>query len=162
MTLLLRRPADWWLSSTSGPSAEGILFFAGGHQDSTWIVLGLRAGRLGCGSLPGVERVTSSGPVISHGSWQTVSGAPALACPGPRAAHVHSLNGQQARPQQGAAPAGSLYPDGRRYLIAEAELGSHCRDGSPSSETSSTGATWLCLETLFVTAFMGGGSGPLD
>lgn len=59
-----------------------------------------------------------------------------------------------------AAPAGSLYPDGR-YLIAEAELGSHCRDGSPQW-TSSTGATWLCLETLLFVTTMGGGSGPLD
>ena len=54
---------------------EGILFFAGGHQDSTWIVLGLRAGRLELQlRYQGVGRVTSSGPVINHGSWQTVSG----------------------------------------------------------------------------------------
>ncbi|XP_010829835.1 PREDICTED: growth arrest-specific protein 6 [Bison bison bison] len=57
---------------------EGILFFAGGHRDSTWIVLGLRAGRLELQlRYQGVGRVTSSGPVINHGSWQTVSGAPA-------------------------------------------------------------------------------------
>ncbi|KAJ1077458.1 hypothetical protein K5549_019982, partial [Capra hircus] len=53
---------------------EGILFFAGGHQDSTWIVLGLRAGRLELQlRYQGVGRVTSSGPVINHGSWQTIS-----------------------------------------------------------------------------------------
>ncbi|XP_008048702.1 growth arrest-specific protein 6 [Carlito syrichta] len=53
---------------------EGILFFAGGHRDSTWIVLALRAGRLELQLLfNGVGRVTSSGPVINHGMWQTVS-----------------------------------------------------------------------------------------
>lgn len=53
---------------------EGVLFFAGGHQDSTWIVLGLRAGRLELQlRYHGVGRVTSSGPVINHGTWQTVS-----------------------------------------------------------------------------------------
>lgn len=53
---------------------EGVLFFAGGHQDSAWIVLGLRAGRLELQlRYLGVGRVTSSGPVINHGMWQTVS-----------------------------------------------------------------------------------------
>lgn len=53
---------------------EGILFFAGGHRDSTWIVLGLRAGRLELQlRYHGVGRVTSSGPVINHGLWQTIS-----------------------------------------------------------------------------------------
>nr|XP_006218248.1 growth arrest-specific protein 6 isoform X2 [Vicugna pacos] len=53
---------------------EGVLFFAGGHQDSTWIVLGLRAGRLELQlRYQGVGRVTSSGPVINHGMWQTIS-----------------------------------------------------------------------------------------
>ncbi|XP_067569119.1 growth arrest-specific protein 6 isoform X2 [Pseudorca crassidens] len=53
---------------------EGVLFFAGGHRDSTWIVLGLRAGRLELQlRYQGVGRVTSSGPVINHGSWQTIS-----------------------------------------------------------------------------------------
>ena len=62
---------------------EGVLFFAGGHRDSTWIVLGLRAGRLELQlRYQGVGRVTSSGPIINHGSWQTVSVAPA-ALPGP-------------------------------------------------------------------------------
>ncbi|XP_043439555.1 growth arrest-specific protein 6 isoform X1 [Prionailurus bengalensis] len=53
---------------------EGVLFFAGGHQDSAWIVLGLRAGRLELQlRYGGVGRVTSSGPVINHGTWQTIS-----------------------------------------------------------------------------------------
>ncbi|XP_047576463.1 growth arrest-specific protein 6 isoform X3 [Lutra lutra] len=53
---------------------EGVLFFAGGHQDSSWIVLGLRAGRLELQlRYHGVGRVTSSGPVINHGMWQTIS-----------------------------------------------------------------------------------------
>lgn len=61
---------------------EGILFFAGGHQGSNWIVLGLRAGRLELQlRYHGVGRVTSSGPVISHGMWQTVSVASTHLCP---------------------------------------------------------------------------------
>ena len=53
---------------------EGILFFAGGRQDSTWVVLALRKGRLELQlKYSGIGRVTSSGPLISHGMWQTVS-----------------------------------------------------------------------------------------
>ncbi|XP_047409036.1 growth arrest-specific protein 6 isoform X3 [Sciurus carolinensis] len=53
---------------------EGVLFFAGGRQDSTWVVLGLRDGRLELQlRYSGVGRVTSSGPVINHGAWQTIS-----------------------------------------------------------------------------------------
>ncbi|XP_008846660.1 growth arrest-specific protein 6 [Nannospalax galili] len=53
---------------------EGVLFFAGGRSDSTWIILGLRAGRLELQlRYNGVGRVTSSGPVINHGMWQTIS-----------------------------------------------------------------------------------------
>ncbi|XP_076991087.1 growth arrest-specific protein 6 [Tamandua tetradactyla] len=53
---------------------EGVLFFAGGHRDSTWIVLALRAGRLELQlHYNGIGRVTSSGPVINHGMWQTIS-----------------------------------------------------------------------------------------
>uniref|UniRef100_A0A8C0E1P4 Growth arrest-specific protein 6 n=1 Tax=Balaenoptera musculus TaxID=9771 RepID=A0A8C0E1P4_BALMU len=53
---------------------EGVLFFAGGHRDSTWVVLGLRAGRLELQlRYQGVGRVTSSGPIVNHGSWQTIS-----------------------------------------------------------------------------------------
>lgn len=58
---------------------EGVLFFAGGRSDSTWIVLGLRAGRLELQlRYNGVGRITSSGPTINHGMWQTVSGRPRL------------------------------------------------------------------------------------
>ncbi|KAM8785549.1 growth arrest-specific protein 6 [Rhynchonycteris naso] len=53
---------------------EGILFFAGGHQGTNWIVLGLRGGRLELQlRYHGVGRVTSSGPIINHGMWQTIS-----------------------------------------------------------------------------------------
>ncbi|KAG8137526.1 hypothetical protein E2320_004764 [Naja naja] len=53
---------------------EGLLFFAGGHQDKTWIVLALRNGRLELQlKYNGVGRVTSTGPVINHGMWQTIS-----------------------------------------------------------------------------------------
>lgn len=53
---------------------EGILLFAGGHQGNNWIVLGLRAGRLELQlHYHGVSRVTSSGPLINHGMWQTIS-----------------------------------------------------------------------------------------
>ncbi|XP_060625647.2 growth arrest-specific protein 6 isoform X1 [Anolis sagrei] len=54
--------------------AEGILFFAGGHQGSRWIVLCLRGGRLELQlKYNGIGRVTSSGPMINHGMWQTIS-----------------------------------------------------------------------------------------
>ncbi|ELW47496.1 Growth arrest-specific protein 6 [Tupaia chinensis] len=44
---------------------EGVLFFAGGHQRSTWVMLALRAGRLELQlRYHGVGRVTSSGPDI--------------------------------------------------------------------------------------------------
>ncbi|KAJ6667401.1 hypothetical protein lerEdw1_016522 [Lerista edwardsae] len=53
---------------------EGILFFAGGHRDSTWIVLALRNGRLELQlKYNGIGRVTSSGPLLNHGMWQTIS-----------------------------------------------------------------------------------------
>lgn len=53
---------------------EGVLFFAGGHQDSTWIVLALRNGRLELQlKYGGIGRVTSSGPIINHGIWQIIS-----------------------------------------------------------------------------------------
>ncbi|XP_063809459.1 growth arrest-specific protein 6 isoform X2 [Pseudophryne corroboree] len=53
---------------------EGVIFFAGGHQDSTWIVLALRNGKLELQlKYNGIGRVTSSGPTINHGFWQTIS-----------------------------------------------------------------------------------------
>ncbi|PKU41491.1 hypothetical protein llap_8213 [Limosa lapponica baueri] len=55
-------------------TCQGILFFAGGHQDSTWVVLALRKGRLELQlKYNGIGRVTSSGPLINHGMWQTIS-----------------------------------------------------------------------------------------
>lgn len=53
---------------------EGVLFFAGGHQHSSWVVLALRNGKLELQlKYNGIGRVTSSGPLINHGIWQTVS-----------------------------------------------------------------------------------------
>ncbi|XP_075056266.1 growth arrest-specific protein 6 [Mixophyes fleayi] len=53
---------------------EGVIFFAGGHQDSSWIVLGLRNGKLELQlKYNGIGRVTSTGPVLNHGIWQTIS-----------------------------------------------------------------------------------------
>lgn len=77
---------------------EGILFFAGGHQGNNWIVLGLRAGRLELQlRYHGIGRVTSSGPVINHGMWQTVSVAttpffPSWAGLGPPRMRAPALN----------------------------------------------------------------------
>ncbi|XP_040281020.1 growth arrest-specific protein 6 isoform X2 [Bufo bufo] len=53
---------------------EGVLFFAGGHQDSSWIVLALRNGKLELQlKYNGIGRVTSSGPIMNHGIWQMIS-----------------------------------------------------------------------------------------
>ncbi|XP_044526432.1 growth arrest-specific protein 6 [Gracilinanus agilis] len=53
---------------------EGVIFFAGGRQDNTWIMLALRAGRLELQlKYNNIGRVTSSGPIINHGMWQTIS-----------------------------------------------------------------------------------------
>lgn len=53
---------------------EGVLFFVGGDPDGTWVLLSLRAGRLELQlHCQGLSRVTSSGPAINHGLWQTVS-----------------------------------------------------------------------------------------
>ncbi|KAG9492543.1 hypothetical protein GDO78_000829 [Eleutherodactylus coqui] len=53
---------------------EGVLFFAGGHQDSSWIVLALRNGKLELQlKYNGIGRVTSSGLIMNHGIWQTIS-----------------------------------------------------------------------------------------
>uniref|UniRef100_A0A8C5PID7 Growth arrest specific 6 n=1 Tax=Leptobrachium leishanense TaxID=445787 RepID=A0A8C5PID7_9ANUR len=53
---------------------EGVIFFAGGHQHSSWVVLALRNGKLELQlKYNGIGRVTSSGPLINHGIWQTVS-----------------------------------------------------------------------------------------
>lgn len=110
---------------------EGILFFAGGHQDSTWIVLGLRAGRLELQlRYHGVGRVTSSGPVINHGMWQTVrvwSPWPLLGQPGAFWAEgpgscscTHTLNISGYCTQQDRSPQEAYAPIGH-YLIIQSE-----------------------------------------
>lgn len=53
---------------------EGVLFFVGGDPEGTWALLNLRAGRLELQlHCQGLRRVTSGGPAINHGRWQTVS-----------------------------------------------------------------------------------------
>ncbi|XP_012781774.2 growth arrest-specific protein 6 [Ochotona princeps] len=53
---------------------EGVLFFVGGDPEGTWALLNLRAGRLELQlHCQGLKRVTSGGPAINHGRWQTVS-----------------------------------------------------------------------------------------
>lgn len=52
-----------------------MIFFAGGHLDSSWIVLAMHRGRLELQLKYGaVSRVTSSGPVVSDGQWRKVRG----------------------------------------------------------------------------------------
>lgn len=54
---------------------EGVIFFAGGHLDSSWIVLAMHHGKLELQLKYGtVSRVTSSGPVVSDGQWRKVGG----------------------------------------------------------------------------------------
>ncbi|XP_037546001.1 growth arrest-specific protein 6 [Nematolebias whitei] len=53
---------------------EGVIFFAGGHLDSSWIVLAMHHGKLELQLKYGtVSRVTSSGPVVSDGQWRKIS-----------------------------------------------------------------------------------------
>lgn len=53
---------------------EGVIFFAGGHLDSSWIVLGVHQGKLELQLKYGaVSRVTSSGPFINDGQWRKIS-----------------------------------------------------------------------------------------
>lgn len=52
---------------------EGVIFFAGGHQNSSWIVLAMHHGKLELQLKYGaVSRVTSSGPKINDGQWRKV------------------------------------------------------------------------------------------
>lgn len=52
---------------------EGVIFFAGGHLNSSWIVLAMHHGKLELQLKYGtVSRVTSSGPVVSDGQWRKV------------------------------------------------------------------------------------------
>ena len=54
---------------------EGVIFFAGGHLNSSWIVLAMHHGKLELQLEYGsVSRVTSSGPIISDGQWRKVGG----------------------------------------------------------------------------------------
>ncbi|XP_039600598.1 growth arrest-specific protein 6 [Polypterus senegalus] len=53
---------------------EGVIFFAGGHLNSSWIVLAVRNGRLELQlKYDQISRVTSSGPVINDGKWHKIS-----------------------------------------------------------------------------------------
>uniref|UniRef100_A0A3Q2P8N8 Growth arrest specific 6 n=1 Tax=Fundulus heteroclitus TaxID=8078 RepID=A0A3Q2P8N8_FUNHE len=53
---------------------EGVIFFAGGHLNSSWIVLAVHQGRLELQLKYGpVSRVTSSGPLVNDGQWRKIS-----------------------------------------------------------------------------------------
>ncbi|XP_028972428.1 growth arrest-specific protein 6 isoform X2 [Esox lucius] len=53
---------------------EGVIFFAGGHLNSSWIVLAVNHGKLELQLKYGaVSRVTSSGPVVNDGQWRKIS-----------------------------------------------------------------------------------------
>ncbi|KAL4636271.1 growth arrest-specific protein 6 isoform X1 [Arapaima gigas] len=53
---------------------EGVIFFAGGHLDSSWIVLAMHHGKLELQLKYGlVSRVTSSGPAVNDGQWHKIS-----------------------------------------------------------------------------------------
>lgn len=53
---------------------EGVIFFAGGHLNSSWIVLAMHNGKLELQLKYGtVSRVTSSGPFVSDGQWRKIS-----------------------------------------------------------------------------------------
>lgn len=54
---------------------EGVIFFAGGHLNSSWIVLVMHHGKLELQLKYGaVSRVTSSGPAVNDGQWHKVRG----------------------------------------------------------------------------------------
>uniref|UniRef100_A0A7N6BE54 Growth arrest-specific 6 n=1 Tax=Anabas testudineus TaxID=64144 RepID=A0A7N6BE54_ANATE len=53
---------------------EGVIFFAGGHLNSSWIVLAMHHGKLELQLKYGtVSRVTSSGPIVNDGQWRKIS-----------------------------------------------------------------------------------------
>lgn len=55
---------------------EGVIFFAGGHLNSSWIVLAMHHGKLELQLKYGtVSRVTSSGPIVNDGQWRKVGGS---------------------------------------------------------------------------------------
>uniref|UniRef100_A0A3B3ZC25 Growth arrest-specific 6 n=1 Tax=Periophthalmus magnuspinnatus TaxID=409849 RepID=A0A3B3ZC25_9GOBI len=54
--------------------SEGVIFFAGGHLNSSWIVLAMHDGKLELQLKYGaVSRVTSSGAVVNDGQWRKIS-----------------------------------------------------------------------------------------
>uniref|UniRef100_A0A3B1JEH8 Growth arrest specific 6 n=1 Tax=Astyanax mexicanus TaxID=7994 RepID=A0A3B1JEH8_ASTMX len=54
--------------------SEGVIFFAGGHLNSSWIVLAIHQGKLELQLKYGaVSRVTSSGPLVNDGQWHKIS-----------------------------------------------------------------------------------------
>uniref|UniRef100_A0A672HHJ4 Growth arrest-specific 6 n=1 Tax=Salarias fasciatus TaxID=181472 RepID=A0A672HHJ4_SALFA len=54
--------------------SEGVIFFAGGHLNSSWIVLAMHHGKLELQLKYGtVSRVTSSGPLVNDGQWRKIS-----------------------------------------------------------------------------------------
>ncbi|KAI4891035.1 hypothetical protein NFI96_013892 [Prochilodus magdalenae] len=54
--------------------SEGVIFFAGGHLNSSWIVLAIHQGKLELQLKYGaVSRVTSSGPLVNDGHWHKIS-----------------------------------------------------------------------------------------
>ncbi len=58
---------------------EGVIFFAGGHLNSSWIVLAMHHGKLELQLKYGtVSRVTSSGPIVNDGQWRKVGGFSAM------------------------------------------------------------------------------------
>ncbi|XP_056595084.1 growth arrest-specific protein 6 [Triplophysa dalaica] len=53
---------------------EGVVFFAGGHLSSSWIVLVMHRGKLELQLKYGAaSRVTSSGPAVNDGQWHKIS-----------------------------------------------------------------------------------------
>lgn len=60
---------------------EGVIFFAGGHLNSSWIVLAMHNGKLELQLKYGtVSRVTSSGPVVNDGQWRKVGSFSVMNC----------------------------------------------------------------------------------
>ncbi|KAK7898312.1 hypothetical protein WMY93_019165 [Mugilogobius chulae] len=54
--------------------SEGVIFFAGGHLNSSWIVLAMHGGKLELQLKYGaVSRVTSSGTTLNDGQWRKIS-----------------------------------------------------------------------------------------
>ncbi|XP_062866452.1 growth arrest-specific protein 6 [Trichomycterus rosablanca] len=54
--------------------SEGVIFFAGGHLNSSWIVLAIHKGYLELQLKYGsVSRVTSSGALVNDGQWHKIS-----------------------------------------------------------------------------------------